>query len=340
MKSKIQIGNLIVSEESPVVVIAEAACEHRGSMDSAKRLIDAAKYAGADIIKFQLHIPEEEMIAGSIKFWAGSMDDVLKEVNFEKKEQHEELKRYCEKVGIQYLCTPFCSKAVDVLEEVGVDAYKTGSGELTNIPMMRRITETKKPMIVSTGMSTMEEIQDMVDVLRNERASFMLMHCLSEYPAEYSNLNLKIIPVLKEKFSVLVGYSDHTIDIYSTIAAVTLGAKVIEKHFTIRDLNGPDNLVSLDPGEFKKMVGAIRDIEKSLGDRKYLHEKEKAVRAWAHHSIVSALDIKTGKKITPEMLTVKRPGTGIPSKYIKDFLGKTAKRDITKNILLTWEDVE
>lgn len=338
---EIKIGKITIGEKRPAVIIAEVACEHRGNMDSAKRLIKATKDAGADIVKFQLHVPEEEMVSGSIKFWAGSMDDVLKEVNFEKPEQHKELKDYCEKIGIQYLCTPFCKGAVDILEKIGIDAYKIGSGELTNFSMIKHVASKRKPIIISTGMSTLEEISDTVKILEENEADFILMHCLSEYPAKYEHLNLGMVPILKKKFNVLTGYSDHTNDIYAAIAAVALGAKVIEKHFTIRDLHGPDDLVSLDQSQFREMVNAIKKIESALGSSKQIYDNEKKVRNWAHHSIVSKIDIPAGTKFTKEILSVKRPGTGIESKYLYSdmLIGKKAKRDLAKDTILQWEDV-
>ncbi len=326
------------------MIIAELACEHGGSMANAKRLIDAAKEAGADIAKFQLHVPDEEMVPNSIKFWAGSMDDVLRRVNFEKAEQHRELKEYCEKIGIQYLCTPFCGKAADILDSIGAEAFKTGSGELTNLPMLRHLARKKKPLIVSTGMSVPEEIAEAADVLKEEGANFALMNCTSEYPAKYENVNLGYMRKLSEQFGVLVGQSDHTKEIYTSVAAVALGAKIIEKHFTIRELHGPDDLVSLDPREFKSMVGAIRKIEAAGGAERRITEEESKVRAWAHHSVVAAVNIKEGDSLTVENLTVKRPGSGISAKFLdknysERLLGRRAKRYLPKNVVLQWEDI-
>ena len=335
-----KLGKFDLSKNAPTLIIAELACEHGGSMEAAKRLIKAAKESGADIAKLQLHVIEEEMVPDSIKFWAGSMDEVLRKVSIGTLEQHKELKNYCNEIGIAYLCTPFCREASDILEKVGVDGYKTGSGELTNIPMMRHIAKKGKPMIVSTGMSTLEQVADTVQALREEGASFALTHCISEYPAFYEDLNLGIIKVLEEKFDCVVGFSDHTNEIYSAIAAVAMGAKIIEKHFTIRDLHGPDDAVSLDPDQFKEMVQAIRKVEKSLGSLKQIHEQEAEVSGWAHHSVVIKSDISAGTKITAEMLTVKRPGWGVPAKFLNDFVGKISKNDLKVNDLIKWEDVE
>ena len=172
---EIRFGRIVIGEEYPAVVIAEAACEHQGSLEEALWIVDLAKEAGADIIKFQLHIPSEEMVPGSIRFWAGSMDDILDRVNLPVK-AHEVLMKHCRQVDIQYLCTPFCAGASDLLDELGIDAFKIGSGEMSNFPMLRHIAGKKKPMILSTGMATSEEVEDVVRILREEGAEFMLMN--------------------------------------------------------------------------------------------------------------------------------------------------------------------
>lgn len=342
----ISLGSLTVASDAPAVIIAELACEHRGDMEAAKALIRAAKEAGADIAKFQLHIPEEEMVGEHelMKFWAGSMQEILDEVNFETAEEHAELKRYCDQVGIQYLCTPFCIGASDVLETVGVDGYKTGSGELTNLPMLRHIAKKGKPIIVSTGMSTIDEIDDVVAVLKEEKVPFVLTHCLSEYPASYEHMNLGLIRTYAARYGCHVGWSDHATDWNGVLAAVALGARVIEKHMTIRSLHGPDDLVSLDPAQFADMVKAVRAVERALGDTRSVSEKEEEVRRWAHHSVVAARPIKAGEVFSRENLVPKRPGAGIPASYLDarydgKLLGKRAARDLSKDTLLTWEDV-
>lgn len=340
-------GRITIGADAPVVVIAELACEHRGDMEAAKRLVRAAKEAGADIAKFQLHIPAEEMVGKHelMKFWAGSMEEILEEVNFETEEEHAELKKYCDEIGIQYMCTPFCSGASDVLERVGVDAYKTGSGELTNLPMLRHMAKKGKPMIVSTGMSTIEEINDAVAVLREENVPFALTHCLSEYPATYEHMNLGLIQEYTERYNCLVGWSDHATDWNGVLAAVALGARIIEKHMTIRELHGPDDLVSLDPSQFAEMVRAIRGVEKALGTKRSVSEKEQEVRTWAHHSAVAASDIKKGEIFSRENLVPKRPGIGIPASYLDEryagkLIGKKAARDLSQDTLLQWADVQ
>ena len=339
MNSEIRFGSVAIGEGSPVLVIAEAACEHKGDIDKAKRLVDLAKESGADVVKFQFHIPEEEMLAGSIQFWAGSMDEVLAQVNLST-EAHAELMRHCQQVGIQYLCTPFCAKAADILEDLGVEAFKTGSGEMTNLPLLRSIAHKGKPMLVSTGMSTTEEISETVAALKDEGAEFALMNCTSAYPPRYDQINLGLIPKLSDMFGVMVGHSDHTPDMWTTLGAVALGARVIEKHVTLdRALKGPDHHISLEPQEFGTMVEAIRKLEVALGDEKTVHPDEESVREWAHHSVVTLREITAGSVIGEDEIGVKRPGSGIPAKYLEQLYGRRATKDIPVNSLVRWGDV-
>lgn len=339
----LRLGRVTVGKDRPCVVIAEAACEHKGSLEAAKRLAREAKSAGADIVKFQLHLPDSEMIPNSIKFWAGSMDDVLEQVNLSI-DDHRRLMRYCEQIGIQYLCTAYCAAGVDVLQGLGIAAFKVGSGEMTNLPMIRHVAKlsaaTGKPAIVSTGMSTLREITETVSVLKAQRARFMLLNCTSEYPPKYEHVNLKVMQMLRRRFGVMVGHSDHTPDNYTTFAAVALGAKVIEKHFTFahRD-RGPDWHVSLEPMGLQDLVTGIRRIEAALGGRKRLHPEERSVRRWAHHSVVSLRTIPAGTVIRPGMVGVKRPGWGVPAKHLEAFYGCMARRDIPDNTLLRWSHI-
>ena len=339
MRKAISINGINIGEDYPSVIIAEAAVEHLGSMELAKCMVDAAIEVGANFIKFQLHLPGHEMLPGSIKFWGGSMDEVLQKYNLSVS-QHEELIQYCKKQGIEYLCTPFCAAAADILDDLGVPAFKIGSGEMTNIPMLRHIAKKKKPMIVSTGMATMEEIEETLTELKKENVPLVITNCTSIYPAKYSQINLGLIPKLKNKFNILVGHSDHTPDIWTAIGAVVMGAVVIEKHFTIdRRLNGPDSKVSLEPNEFKIMVDAIRNLEAAMGSDKYIYPEEDIVRSWAHHSVVSLNRIPQGTEIIADMVGVKRPGNGIPANSIDKVIGCTAKKDIAQNSLIKWDDI-
>jgi N-acetylneuraminate synthase len=292
--------------------------------------------------------------------WDGPLYEILQR-NLFTFDMHRQIKEYCEKIGIEYLCTPFCSVAVDVLEEMGVVAFKTGSGELDNLPQHRRLAKisakTQKPVIVSTGMSTWEEIAETVAVYEEEgaKANLVLTNCTSEYPPnDYSHANLGLIPKMHKEFSVWVGQSDHTKDNYIAFAAVALGAKVIEKHFTLdRKQKGPDHAIALEPHMFKDLVEGIRKVEVGLGVEKVISKEEQEVRDWAFHSVTSLRDIKKGEELTLTNLIERRPRTmqrdgmkveGIPSKFLDSMygaklVGRRATRDIPKDTMLTWADV-
>lgn len=337
--SDLTFGRVIAGPDRPIVIIAEAACEHLGSFEVALRLVDAAKAAGADIVKFQHHIPEE-MIAGSIQFWAGSMDDVLAKLTLTL-DEHARVLRYSEEVGIQYLCTPFSAKAAAELRSIGVPGFKTGSGEMTNLPMQRDIARMGLPMIVSTGMATVEEIDETVAALRDEGASFALMNCTSAYPPRYEDINLNFIPRMRDRYGVLVGHSDHTPEAWTAFGAVAVGARILEKHFTLdRSLRGPDHHVSLDPDAFAEMVRGVRSIEAALGSEKRVHDDERVVRDWAHHSVVTVAPVKKGAILTAEAIGVKRPGRGIPAKHLGKIVGRRTTRDLAVDEMLRWEDVD
>jgi N-acetylneuraminate synthase len=314
---------------------------HSGNVQTAKRLIDAAKEAGADVVKFQIHLPDVEMVPGSIQMWDGPLYDILKR-NLLSPEQHKELIDYCQKVGITYLCTPFCMDASDILEKLGVTAFKTGSGEMTNLPMIRHIAKKGKPMIVSTGMCSLDEIDETVNTLKKENVAFALTNCTSEYPPQYENINLPLIKIMQERYGVPVGHSDHSPDIATALAAVAMGAKIVEKHFTLdKNQKGPDHFISLEPRGLAELVDGIRKIEKAMQSKpKTVTPNEKVVRAWAHHSVVAATDVPAGTVLKKEMLTVKRPGSGIPAKHWDELVGKKTKRAFKKNDILQWSDVD
>ena len=338
---ELKLGSLEVSETSPVIVIAEAAVEHLGSLNVAKRMADKAKECGVDVIKYQLHIPEREMLEGKINFWGGSLDSILEKNNLSV-EDHIELIRYCKEIDIQYLCTPFCPDAVDVLDSIGIEFFKTGSGELRNEELFQRISRTGKPVIVSTGMSTEEDIGKTVDYLVSENVDFMMTHCTSIYPSPYDAINLEYLKTLKEKFNIYVGHSDHTKTIWTALGAVAKGAKVIEKHFTLsKAMKGPDFEVSLEPSDMQMLVEGIRAIEEASGDGvKKLLDEEVVVRDWAYHSVVTLCEIQKGETFTRENLGVKRPGTGIPADHLKNIIGKTALANIKENEQLKTSEVD
>ena len=336
----IKVGNVEISDSGIPVTIAEAAVEHLGSVKVAMRMAEVAKNIGVDIIKYQLHLPKQEMLENVIKFWGGSLDEILENYNLSI-DDHKLLIEYCKEIGIEYLCTPFCPDAVDVLNDLGVSAFKTGSGEMGNFPLMERIVKTGKPAIISTGMSTLEEVTDTVNFMKSHSVNFMLTNCTSIYPAPYEKINLALINRYKKEYNILVGHSDHTPDIWTSLGAVAYGASVIEKHFTLnKDLKGPDYEVSLEPKDFEIMIEGIKKIHLASGNEKTVHSEEKDVRNWAHHSVVSVCEINENEIIKDSMVSVKRPGSGIPAKLIKDVIGMKAKKKIEKNSLIKWEDLK
>lgn len=342
--SSFKIKDRVVGDSSKCFVIAEGCDNHMGNLDVAKEMALQAKLAGADCIKFQHHLPDEEMLK-----------DVPISSNFDiplyeflklhalTLKQHIELKRYCDEIGIIYLCTPFSYKAACELEEAGIAyAFKIGSGEMTDIPSLKKIASFGKPMIISTGMCTFEEIDRTYNVLKDLGAPLAFTNCLSEYPPVYEDINLGVIKKMKEKYhDVVIGHSDHTPDLYTCYAAVAYGAKIIEKHVILNKMTpGPDQTVSIDFQELHQLVDGVRKVELSLGNEKTVREKEVQIRAWAFRSVVSIKPIRKGETITQDMIWSKRPGTGIPSYRMDEVIGKIAKHDIPVNVLLSFDDFE
>lgn len=330
-----------------VLIIAEAGVNHNGDIELAYQMVDEAKRAGADIIKFQTGKPELVISKFAPKA------DYQKEATGEEESQLEMcrklqltfeeyglLKEYCEKVGIRFLSTPFDLDSIDFLEELDCGLWKIPSGEITNLPYLMKIAGTHKPIIMSTGMSTVNEIREAVAVLNQYGAGeITLLHCTTEYPTPYEEVNLRAMLSLREEFHLKVGYSDHTKGIEVPIAAAAMGARVIEKHFTLdRNMEGPDHKASLEPDELCSMVRQIRNIEKALGSgRKEPTKSERKNIAVARKSIVAACDMKSGTLFTEENLAVKRPGSGIsPMKWF-EVLGQRASRDYREDELIDEE---
>jgi N-acetylneuraminate synthase len=286
-------------------------------------------------------LPEFEMLKGgaTAAYVGESLFDLLTRTALSK-DGHLQMQELAKRKGIVFLSTPFSREAADYLDSIGVPAFKTGSGELTNIPLQRHIARKGKPMIVSTGMSTPEEIDATVRALDEEHARFALMHCTSTYPTPFEHVQLGCIAGLQSKYGVPVGFSDHTLGTAISLAAVAAGANIFEKHFTAsRSLPGPDQQGSMEPKELETLVKDIRAIEKSLGAAKKIQPGEQDVRDMALHSVVSIRDIPAGATIAKDDVWVKRPGTGIPARQLPDIIGKTAKRAIAKDTLLRFEDI-
>jgi len=335
------IGSRDIGAGMPCFVIAEAGINHNGDINVAAELVDAAAAAGADAIKFQTHFPEHEMLRGgaTAAYVGESLFDLLTRTALSR-EAHFELRDRAQRRGIVFLSTPFSREAADFLEHVGVPAFKTGSGELTNIPLQRHIARKGKPMIVSTGMSTLEEIDATVSALRDEGAQFALMHCTSTYPTPFEHVQLGCIAELQARYGVPVGFSDHTLGTHIGLAAVAGGANLFEKHFTMsRSLPGPDQQGSIEPSELTELVSGIRAIEKARGATKQIQPGEQDVRNMAHHSVVSIRPISAGATIGPDDVWTKRPGTGIPASRMGEVIGRIARHPIPQDQLIDWNDL-
>lgn len=337
----ISIQGRKIGPSQPCFIIAEGCDNHLGEMGTAKEMIRQAKACGADAIKFQHHLPDEEMLQEGVPMSANfnmPLYEFLKLYALSL-DQHRELKRYCDEIGIIYLCTPFSKKAALEINEL-VPAFKIGSGELTDHPTLKVIAGLGKPMILSSGMSVIEEIDETINALRPINDQLMLMNCTSEYPPKYEDINLGVIKVLEERYQIPIGHSDHTPDIFTCFGAVALGAKLLEKHLILdRRQPGPDQSVSIEPYELYQLVNGVRKIEDAMGTEKRVNELEKPIRSWAHRSIVTLKDIATGTILTEEHLWTKRPGTGVPAKYLEQFLGKKTTRNLEKDYLIKWEDI-
>jgi N-acetylneuraminate synthase/N,N'-diacetyllegionaminate synthase len=332
---KIKIGNKLINESKSCFIIAEIGVNHNGSLKLAKRLVDEAKRSGADAVKFQVFKVENLVMVRTKEH------EMLKKLELPYS-YFEELKKYCEKRKIIFLATPHNDDAIDFLESL-VPAYKIGSGDLTNSPFLEKVAKKKKPIILSTGMANLKEVKEAVKTIKRAgNNKIILLHCTTSYPCPLEDVNLRAMLTLKKEFNLPVGYSDHTLGILVPIIAVAMGAKVIEKHFTLsKNLPGPDHKASLEPKEFKEMVKAIRDVEKALGSGiKKPTKNEEKIKKIVRKSIIAKINIPAGSKITKEMLIIKRPGTGIEPKYINKIIGKIAKREIKKDSLIKFQDLK
>ncbi len=322
-----------------VIIIAEAGVNHNGSYELAIKMVDEAKRAGADYVKFQTAKPELVISTFAPKAEyqkettgaAESQLEMCKAIHLPLTD-YKPLKEYCDKVGIGFMSTPFDLVSIDVLEPLDMDYYKIPSGEITNLPYLRKIASKHRPVILSTGMCEVEEVEAALQVLEQggvKRSDIIVLHCNTEYPTPMADVNLRAMDDLRRSLGVEVGYSDHTKGIEVPIAAVALGATVIEKHFTLdKTMEGPDHKASLEPDELKAMVDAIRNIEQALGDgHKHVSPSERKNMDIARKSIVAARDIRKGEVLTEDNITTKRPGNGISPMRWDSVIGTTAIRD-------------
>ena len=327
------------------IIIAEAGVNHNGDMDLAKKLIDEAKIAGADFVKFQTAVNPTSKYAPKAEYQKRETgaDETQLQMALKLRltlDQHYELYEYCNKVGISYLSTAFDIDSVHFLDSLDLPFWKIPSGEITNLPYLLEIAKTHKPIVMSTGMAEMDEIRTTVELLKsNGSGEITLLQCHTDYPTMMENVNLRAMNTLAEEFDLPVGLSDHSIGIEVPIAAVAMGATVIEKHFTLdRNMYGPDHKASIEPDGLRAMISAIRNIEVALGDgQKICSPLERKNIIVARKSIVAKRDIKKGEVLTEENITTKRPGNGIsPMKWF-EVLGTKAVRDFGEDELICLE---
>lgn len=333
-------------------IIAEAGVNHNGSLDTAKKLVDIASDAGADAVKFQTFNADKLVIASSAKAeyqirnmgTSESQLEMLKRLELTL-DAYNELFSYCENKNIIFLSTPFDEESADFLDSIGMTIFKIPSGEITNKPLIQHIAQKHKPIILSTGMSYIGEVEKAVKWINDiwdksiSKPQLTLLHCVSNYPASFEDTNLLAMKTMNATFNLPVGYSDHTFGIEVPIAAAALGAEVIEKHFTLnRHSEGPDHKASLEPDELCVMVKAIRSVEKAMGDGvKRPTKNEIEIKSIARRSLVAARDIKAGSVVASDDIAIKRPGNGILPEFRETIIGMQATRDINIDSVIRWE---
>lgn len=345
-KPFIEIGNRKIGEEYKPLVIVEIGINHEGSLEVAKQMVDAAHSAGAEVIKHQTHVVEDEMSKEAKKVIPGNTDVSIYDVMARcalNEEDEITLKQYVESKGMIYLSTPFSRAAANRLEKMGVLAYKIGSGECNNYPLIEHIASFRKPMIVSTGMNDIESVKKTVDILEKYNVPYSLLHCTNLYPTPAHLVRLGGMQELQETFpNAVIGLSDHTVNNNACLAASALGASILERHFTdSKDRPGPDILCSMDPKELKELIEGSTEISQMRGGKKEAAKEEQVTIDFAFATVVAIKDIKAGEILTKENIWAKRPGTGeIKAEHFNSLLGKRVKNHIGDDEHLKWEDIE
>jgi sialic acid synthase SpsE len=342
--SNFRIGTRDVGPDFPPLVLAEVGINHEGDVNKALQLVDAAAVAGAEVVKFQCHITEKEMVPtdmtpgeiSSERLW-----DIIKRCELTADEERR-VQAYCAEKGVMYLSTPFSREAADRLNDMGVPAFKIGSGEFNNLPLLQHIARFGKPMILSTGMNDLVSVRRSVSVLR-DKVPIALMHCTSMYPTPYNKVRLGAVAELIREFpGMSIGLSDHSLGVWTCLGAVALGACILEKHFTIsRSWPGPDTGISIEPNELSDMIEGSRAIWQARGGAKTIEPEEQPVIDFAYATVVSIASIRAGEVFTMDNVWVKRPGTGpIPAIRLQDVLGRRAAGDIRAEIHLKPQDID
>ena len=346
LRPVVKVGSRTIGDGHPFFVIAEASSNHNRDMKTALGLVDAAAAAGADAVKFQAFTADKIVARMREKHpyiqqmfpQAGSMHEVYASMELPRA-WLKDLKAYSEERGLIFLCTPFDEEAVDLLESLGVSAYKIASYELWHLPLIRHAASTGKPLLISTGMGNLGDVEDALEAVESTgNPEAALFHCAINYPPPFHELNLRAIHTMKQAFGVPVGYSDHSTGITAAIATVALGGNLFEKHFTLgRNLPGPDHPFSIEPDELAALMRGVRECEQALGSPiKRMLDSERASYLMGRRSIFAAVDIPRGTRITREMLAVLRPGTGLKPKHLDDVIGRLAAVDLRAHDPVTW----
>lgn len=342
----VNFENIVIGSDATPLVIPEIGINHEGSLEIAKDMVDAAHRAGARLIKHQTHIVKDEMCGVAKNIQPGNSSDSIYSIMDRcalSEEEEFELKQYVESKGMAFLSTPFSRAAADRLERFGVTAYKIGSGEMNNHPLIEYIAEFGKPMIVSTGMNDLKAVSKTVDILEKKGISYALMHTTNLYPTRSEQVRLgAMIELMREFPDVPIGLSDHTTNNNACIAAISNGARLVERHFTdYKARIGPDIICSMDENELKNLIEAAEQIPQMLGGRKESLKEEQVTIDFAFASVVTISHVKKGEKFTKENLWVKRPGIGeVSAEHYNEIIGKRAHNDISADNMLNWKDVE
>ena len=344
-----KLGNREVKDFSIPYIIAEIGANHNGDMDLAKKMIDSAKQCGCDAVKFQSWTPDSliakeeydrnQQYNDSPKKHFGSLKEMV-EKYYLRPSQHHELKRYCDKIGIEFCSSPFSENEADLLEELGVDFYKIASMDINNLNFLKHVAGKGKPIVLSTGMASLAEIENAVKTIEQAgNSDIVLLHCIAIYPPAYEDINLNNIPMLRQTFGYPVGFSDHSIGVSIALASVALGSCVIEKHFTLdKDMPGWDHAVSANPEEMKVIVKESRNIVRAMGTyRRVASRAEEEKKPKFRRSVVAGRYLEKGHSLTSEDLAFKRPGTGIRPDEVHYVVGRTLKKDVSCDELVRWE---
>lgn len=346
MDNFINIGTRKIGENFKPLVIPEIGINHEGDITKALQMVDDAKEAGAEIVKFQSHVIEDEMIPEARRVIPGNASESIYEIMSRcalTLNEEKELKRYVEKQGMIFLSTPFSRAAAEHLEKLDVDAYKIGSGECNNYPLIEHIASFGKPIILSTGMNDIDSIKRSVEIFERSSVPYALLHCVSMYPTPYEKVQLGAISDLKAAFpNAILGLSDHSIGNYTCYGAIPYGASILEKHFTSsKNWPGPDVPISIDPTELKDLIEGSTAVWQALGGSKTIQKEEQVTIDFAYACAVSTKEIAQGEKLTKDNVWVKRPGTGeIKAVDFDKLLGKTAKKNIEADVHLSWDMVK